>query len=292
MAITDSILQYRRCLKRRNYSAHTLRSYMSNLKQFVIWVSVPIEAVTYQEILGYMDYLYSKRRGPKTMNCHLNTIREFYNYLKYEEQVQVENPIKSGTAARVPDPLPKYLKDEEVDRLFRVIRNKRDHAMFMLMLRCGLRVEEVSNLTIRSLDLIRSQISIFKGKGAKGRVVYISHDAHEAISVYLKVRRPSKTKEIFLVEKGVHKGKGISVRGIQKRMEYYADKAGLKVSCHRLRHTMATQLLNADTDLVVIQDLLGHTRIKTTQRYCKVSNLKVQRDYHKAMEVVMQRCSS
>ena len=95
-----------------------------------------------------------------------------------------------------------------------------------------------------------------------------------------------------MVEKGVHKGKGISVRGIQKRMEYYADKAGLKVSCHRLRHTMATQLLNADTDLVVIQDLLGHTRIKTTQRYCKVSNLKVQRDYHKAMEVVMQRCSS
>jgi len=292
MAITDSILHYRRCLKRRNYSAHTLRSYMSNLKQFVMWVSVPIEAVTYQEILGYMDYLYSKRLGPKTMNCHLNTLREFYNYLKYEEQVQVENPVKSGTAARVPDPLPKYLKDEEADRLFEVIRNRRDHAMFMLMLRCGLRVEEVSNLTIRSLDLTRSQVSIFKGKGAKGRVVYISHDAHEAISVYLKARRSSKTREVFLVEKGVHKGKGISVRGIQKRMEYYADKAGLKVSCHRLRHTMATQLLNADADLVVIQDLLGHTRLKTTQRYCKVSNLKVQRDYHKAMEVVMQRCSS
>jgi len=269
MAITDSILHYRRCLKRRNYSAHTLRSYMSNLKQFVMWVSVPIEAVTYQEILGYMDYLYSKRLGPKTMNCHLNTLREFYNYLKYEEQVQVENPVKSGTAARVPDPLPKYLKDEEADRLFEVIRNRRDHAMFMLMLRCGLRVEEVSNLTIRSLDLTRSQVSIFKGKGAKGRVVYISHDAHEAISVYLKARRSSKTREV-----------------------YYADKAGLKVSCHRLRHTMATQLLNADADLVVIQDLLGHTRLKTTQRYCKVSNLKVQRDYHKAMEVVMQRCSS
>jgi site-specific recombinase XerD len=72
-------------------------------------------------------------------------------------------------------------------------------------------------------------------------------------------------------------------------MEYYARKTGLKVCCHRLRHTMATQMLNADADLVTIQDLLGHSRIKTTERYCKVSNLKVQRDYFKAMEVIMQR---
>jgi len=79
------------------------------------------------------------------------------------------------------------------------------------------------------------------------------------------------------------------VRAIQKRMEHYAQKAGLKVSCHQLRHTMATQLLNADADLVTIQDLLGHSRIKTTQRYCQVSNLKVQRDYQKAIAQVMQR---
>jgi site-specific recombinase XerD len=97
------------------------------------------------------------------------------------------------------------------------------------------------------------------------------------------------TKKLFLVEKGTYRGKPISVRGIQKRMEYYAKKAGLKISCHQLRHTMATQLLNADADLVTIQDLLGHTRIKTTQRYCKISNLKVQRDYFNAMEVVIKR---
>jgi site-specific recombinase XerD len=88
------------------------------------------------------------------------------------------------------------------------------------------------------------------------------------------------------------KGKPISVRGIQKRIEYYARKSRLKVSCHQLRHTMATQLLNADADLVTIQDLLGHSQITTTQRYCRVSNLKVQRDYYKAIEVVMQRTQS
>jgi integrase len=72
-------------------------------------------------------------------------------------------------------------------------------------------------------------------------------------------------------------------------MEYYARKSRLNVSCHRLRHTMATQLLNADADLATIQDLLGHGQITTTQRYCWVANLKVQRDYYKAMEVVLQR---
>ncbi|MEN6373233.1 MAG: tyrosine-type recombinase/integrase, partial [Smithella sp.] len=80
-----------------------------------------------------------------------------------------------------------------------------------------------------------------------------------------------------------------SIRGIQRRMERYARKAKIKVSCHHLRHTMATQMLNADADLCTIQDLLGHSNVKTTQRYCRVSNVKVQRDYFKAMEVIMQQ---
>jgi site-specific recombinase XerD len=159
----------------------------------------------------------------------------------------------------------------------------------MLMLRCGLRFEEVANLTIGALDLKRRKIIVAKGKGGKGRVVYISNDAIDALARYLRSRISMRTKNLFLVEKGTYYGKGISVRGIRKRMEYYAGKARLNASCHQLRHTMATQLLNADADLVTIQDLLGHTRIKTTQRYCTVSNLKVQRDYFKAMEEVMRR---
>lgn len=92
-----------------------------------------------------------------------------------------------------------------------------------------------------------------------------------------------------MVEKGNYHGKPISVRGIQKRIEYYRRKADMSASCHHLRHTMATQMLNVDADLATIQDLLGHSRITTTQRYCKVSNVKVERDYNKAMDLVMQR---
>ena len=81
----------------------------------------------------------------------------------------------------------------------------------------------------------------------------------------------------------------MSVRGIQKRMEYYARKSRLRVSSHQLRHTMATQMLNAGADLATIQDLLGHTSVVTTQRYCKVSNVRVQQDYYRAMDRLEER---
>jgi len=289
MDITNAVINYRRFLKRKNCSKHTLRNYMSTLKQFVLWVDVPIEQVTHKTVLSFMDHLLDKQLKPKTINCYLNSIRGFYEYLIEEEQVPITHPVKRGYSLRLSRPLPRYLRDEDVPRLFNVITNKRDRAMFMLMLRCGLRVEEVARLTIAALDLPRSQLFVYEGKGIKDRIVYLSNDAYKILVQYLKARTSSRAKRVFLIEKGRFKGNPIQVRGIQHRMQHYAEKAGLKVSCHQLRHTMATQLLNADADLVTIQDLLGHTRIKTTQRYCRVSNLKVQRDYHKAIERVMHR---
>ena len=291
MNLTNVIINYRRYLKRRNYSHHTLKTYLNKLRQFVLWVDVPIEQVKYQKISAYIDYLLDKRLRPETINCHLKSIRRFYSYLRDEEQIAISNPVKTGCKLRSSQPLPKHLKDQEVQRLFDEIKSCRDRAMFMLMLRCGLRVEEVANLSLAAIDWRRSKLYVFNGKGQKDRVVYISHDTYKALADYVKQRLSLRVKKVFLVEKGTHKGKPLSVRGIQKRMEYYAKKTGLPVSCHQLRHTMATQLLNADADLVSIQDLLGHSRIKTTQRYCRVSDLKVQRDYFRAMEEVIKRTS-
>ncbi len=239
-----------------------------------------------RHILQYIDFLLRKRLKPKTINCHLVSIRGFYEYLYDEEDIRIPNPVKRGYVLKQSKPLPKHLRDEEVDRLFNVIRNLRDRAMFKVMLRCGLRVEELANLSLEAIYLKRRVILVKDGKGSKDRVVYLSDDAYDALVRYLRSRPPSRAKKIFLVEKGTCKGKPISVRGIQKRMEYYARKSRVKSSCHHLRHTMATQLLNADMDLVSIQDLLGHSRIGTTERYIKVSNLKVMRDYFKAMDVV------
>ena len=289
MRLANSIVNYRRHLKRRNYSAHTLKNYLNTLKHFVVWVDVALEEVTNKKILEYIDALLEKGLSAKTINCHLDSIRGFYEYLPHEEDVTLANPVKRGYTLRLSRPLPRYLRDEQVARLFGMITSIRDRAIFMLMLRCGLRVEEVADLTLAAIDARRKRMTVHNGKGGKGRVVYMSNDGFDALSRYLALRASLKAKKIFLVEKGIYKGKPLSVRGIQKRIEYYARKSGLKVSSHQLRHTMATQLLNADADLVSIQELLGHTRIKTTQRYCRVSNLKVERDYFKAMELVMQR---
>jgi len=283
---TTELIRYRRALKRKNYSAHTLKSYMSILEHFMRRLMVPLLEVTRKEIGLYVDDLIRERRRPKTITCHLQTIRLFFDYLINEEGRSMVNPI-TRISLRLPQPLPRDLKDDQVRRLFTVIKDLRDRAMFMLMLRCGLRVQEVAELTVDAVEYGRKQIFVFHGKGTKDRVVYMSEDARLALLAYLE-KRSSKAKGLFLIQKGPMRGKPLSVRGIQKRIEYYARKSDLNVSCHRLRHTMATQLLNADADLATIQDLLGHGQITTTQRYCLVANLKVQRDYYKPMQIVLQ----
>ncbi|MBE3144856.1 MAG: tyrosine-type recombinase/integrase, partial [Planctomycetes bacterium] len=288
MTLTNAVINWRRFLKRRNCSPNTIKNYLNAIKSFVVWLGVPLENVTHATVSHYIDYLMRKRLAPKTINCHLNSIRQFYQYLREEEGVAVTNPIRNNHTQKMSRPLPRHLRDEQVEIFFKAVKGSRDRAMFMLMLRCGLRVEEVAHLTIGVIDDKRRTIIVEDGKGAKDRIVYMSNDALQSLAAYLRVRPASRTKKIFLVEKGPCTRQSISIRGIQKRMEYYGRKAKLHISCHHLRHTMATQLLNADADLCTIQDLLGHSNIKTTQRYCRVSNLKVQRDYFNAMEVIMQ----
>lgn len=272
-----------------NISPNTVKNYLNGLKLFVIWLDVPIEETTYWKIMAYMDYLLAKQLNPKTVNCYLNSVCQFYHYLSEEEEIPIVNPVKKPNIMKLPRGLPKHLKEEQIEILFKNLKGPRDRAMFMIMLRCGLRVEEVAHLSLGSIDLKRRILFIQDGKGAKDRIVYISNDALHVLLDYLRVRPTNKVKKVFLVEKGPLTGQPISIRGIQKRMEYYANKTNLRISCHHLRHTMATQMLNADTDLSTIQDLLGHNSIRTTQRYCRISNPKVRRDYFKAMEVIMQR---
>mgnify|MGYP000084284702 CR=1 FL=1 len=289
MKMINVIVDFRRYIKRRNYSPHTVKYYLNVIKQFVLWLNVPLEQAGVKKIEEYIDYLHQKRMQPASINLYLAIIRVFYNYLKYEQNVKLINPVKANCRLRVPKPLPRAMREEQIDAFFDVIKSKRDWAMFRLMLRCGLRVEEVANLSLGDIDLKQKRIMVIDGKGGKDRVVYISDDAAEGLMAYLKQRSHRRAKVVFLVEKGDYKGRPISVRGIQKRMEYYAKKSGLKLSCHHLRNTMATQLLNADAQAESIQDLLGHNWICTTERYCKVSNVKVKRDYFNAMENILKR---
>ena len=287
MNLTASIVSYKRYLKRKNFSAQSVKSYLNRLKHFLVWLPVPVEDATPVHVKRYLDTLLENRMAPKTINERLVAIRSFYRYLRDEEGREIANPVVKGMALRLAKPLPRYLKESELDIFLAVIIKKRDRALFMVMLRCGLRVTEVAELTLDAIDYRRHQIIVRNGKGAKDRITYISNDAAEALATYLFVRPPTREQKLFLVEKGVYKGKPLSVRGIQKRMEYYSRKSEVPVTCHQLRHTMATQLLNAGADLVSIQELLGHAKIETTMRYSRLSNLKAQNDYYQAMERIM-----
>jgi site-specific recombinase XerD len=276
-------------LKRKNFSELTIKNYLHRLKRFFSWVAAPVELVTVEEIRLYIDYLLESQLAPRTINCHLSSIRLFYEYLVDEEHAAIPNPVVGGLLLRESRPLPKYLTDDEIEKFLHFVSCKRDFAIFMLMLRCGLRVQEVAGLTFDVIDYKRSRILVKAGKGAKDRIVFISNDAAQALAGYLRERPVTEERHIFLVPKGRCRGNPVSVRAIQKRMEHYARISGIPATCHRLRHTMATQLLNADADLVSIQEILGHTKIKTTQRYSKLSNLKAQRDYFQAMELITEK---
>jgi site-specific recombinase XerD len=285
----EMIMKFSTFMKRRSYSKYTIKSYTNNIKRFFRWLDFQIDTVTSEDVYEYLGYLHNRRLKAKSINSILNSLRKFYDFLYYEEKIKILNPVKPEYRQREPKPIPRFLKDEEIDMLIASIKSKRDRAMCMLMLRCGLRVGEVAKLTLRNIDFECRRIFVLNGKGPKDRIVYFSNDTYKAIQDYLKVRPSTRVQRLFLVEKGLYKGQPISLRGIQKRIEYYAKKTGLVVSCHRLRHTMATQLLNADAMLASVQELLGHNNIVSTQRYCKVSNEKVRSDYFKAMALVMMK---
>jgi integrase len=126
----------------------------------------------------------------------------------------MDNPIRK-VSIRLPKPLPRHLKDDQVGKLLSVITDLRDRAMFMLMLRYGLRVEEVSRLTLDAIELSRNRLFVTNGKGRKDRVVYLSKDASTALNAYLRMGS-SKVRQVFLVQKGPLTGTPISVRGILK----------------------------------------------------------------------------
>ena len=152
MEMINVIVNFRRYLKRRNYSPHTIKYYLNVIRQFVIWINVPLEQAGVDKIEDYIDHLHQKRLQAASINLYLAIIRVFYNYLKYEEKIKLTNPVNANCRLRVPKPLPRALREQQVDQLFDVIKSKRDWAMFRLMLRCGLRVEEVANLTLGDID--------------------------------------------------------------------------------------------------------------------------------------------
>jgi site-specific recombinase XerD len=287
MTEQEALTLFRRYLERKNYASHTIQSYLHDLRGFFAQSPPDVLAVTPADVERYIERQQARGLSPATINRRLCALRRLYVYLREERAYDLVVPVRLTHYLKKDRPLPHPLKDEEVQRLFAVIHNRRDRAIVTLILRAGLRVEEVVNLELDDLDLPRQRLVVRGGKGGKDRRVYLSEDAVAALEMYLHHRADARGPRFFLVQKGIYKGQGISVRGVQKRLEYYSRKASVQVSSHRLRHTFATNLLEGGSDIVTVQELLGHAHVTTTQRYTRVSNQKVRNDYFKGMEKVL-----
>ena len=157
MEITE---RYRRSLKRKNFSAHTIKNYMNRIDHFTLWLRVPLEKTTRREIGAYVDHLLRKRHAPKTIICHLQTLHLFFEYLIDEEGAAMDNPVRKDLhpPAEAVAAMPQGRPGEQA--LCRHYGDPRDRAMFMLMLRCGLRVEEVAHLTVDAVDYRKRQVFV------------------------------------------------------------------------------------------------------------------------------------
>ena len=281
----DILVRFQHYLERRNYSPCTTLNYLSDLRLFFRTVTVSVESANRRHVEVFIDQQREEGRSAATINRRLSALRHFYAFLADEKGPEQENPVRSRHRLRQPRRLPRPFKEEDLQRLFEVICDLRDQAIFSLMLRAGLRLSEVAQLGVEDVDLEKKTVFVRQGKGKRDRLVYVSEDAVELLRRCLAQRPHLKNGRLFWNHK--RPGEGVIADGIQKAMERYCRKAGIKGSCHRLRHTFACHLLENGSQMVTVRDFLGHASVFSSERYAKVSNEKVREEYYRAMAKVL-----
>jgi site-specific recombinase XerD len=275
-------------LRTRNYSPHTIENYGRDLRLFFAPLQKALRAVSWRDIEHFIQQQHQAQLAATTINRRLHALKHFFDYLVMERQTLATNPVKPSHLLRQGRPLPKQLSQEQVRTLFTQITNPLDHALYLLILRCGLRVSEVARLRRSDLDWEQQSLRIDQGKGRKDRVVYISADALAALRTCLAVRPTAVPGEVlFWNQKRPHRA--LSSKGMQKKMERYAKAAGIKASCHSLRHTFASNLLEEGAEVISIKELLGHASMEASERYAKLSNQRVKQIYQQTIRKVIAK---
>jgi integrase len=284
------IERFQRWLRRKAPLAATHIHYVNDLELFFAWVDKPPQDVKVQDIDLFIELSQAQGRAIATVNRRLAALRSFYRFLAIEAENAPRNPIiPMRHFIRQGQRLPRDVQDPDLERLFSVVSGPRDRAMFLLMLRCGLRVGEVRNLSLKDLYLEPATGSLprlwLHGKGGGQRVVYLSAQPLAALQVWLSIRPTVKDEAVFLNRFG----RRLTVTGIQDRLAACCRVAGVCITCHQLRHTFGRHLTEARVPVTTIQRLLGHAQLGTTEVYLHTSDAQVQEEYAVAMEIVTQR---
>lgn len=283
----------------KNHSQKTVQEYFFDLRLFfryLIWVqdetqdfdSISIknidlkfvEGITTTDIYNFLSWLSTERNGGEgaaSRARRLMSIRSFYHYLVVTKELLPTNIAERIDSPKLKKSLPKFLSESDAKKLIDAADGKfasRDRAIMMIMMGCGLRVSEVVSL---NMDSIQDDGGLrVLGKGNKERMVYMPDFTLDCLNEYLQDRRSQKIKDghekaVFISNIGTR----LNVRAIQKMMDRTLLKAGLDVerySPHKLRHTAATEMVRNGVDVRVVQEVLGHEHLSTTQIYTHVEN--------------------
>jgi site-specific recombinase XerD len=269
-------------VRRRSPEARTWKDYGYDLRLFVEVVGdKALSEVTFRDIDRFVAVQSEKGFKPSTINRRLASVVSLYGFLSTEEETLVCPVHFHRHHVREPQRLPRPVGEEELRRFFAVIPDKRDRAMFTLMLRCGLRIGEVASL--QRVDLFLDEDFpriVVRGKGSRERGVYLSKQAEAALRGYLAERPCVPSEFVFLS----YLEGGLSTTSIHNCLLKYRDLAGVQFTAHQLRHSFANDLLNADAPITSIQKLMGHRWIESTQTYVQANDKQVCRDYYAACE--------
>ncbi len=295
--MSDEISMYKEYLKlEKGYSDKTIESYLEDIKKFYKYAEKrgfnPLK-VSNLTIRGFLSDERLNNISKRTLKRRLSGLRSFYDYLEKNKYVKF-NPFVAVTSPKADIKYPKVLFDDDVEKLLKANLERkdelmeRDQAILELLYASGFRGSELVNINVSDVDF-RGRIIKVLGKGSKERIVPFSVECQKALNTYYKDLRPklllkSTSEEISTKLFLNSKGEKLTLRGLEYILHQIENKTGIFLGLHphMLRHTFATGLLERGADLRVIQTMLGHASISTTQIYTHVTTEAMKKEYNEA----------
>ena len=279
------IESYLRDQYRRNLRLTTIKNSLFAILSFLILIKqdgkTHLEEIARCDLSAFIEHEQDRGLKPATVRHRLDNLKAFIRYQIGKEVIPAE-VLSKRMIIKVPDSLPKAMEIEHEAKLLSVIKNVRNRAMILLLLRTGMRIGELLNLQVHDIHLTEKKIDIWEAQKTRvGRVVYFSDDAAGALNAWLQQRDPEKMFIFYACNR-----ESLTYAGARIMFCTYLQKANLAhkgYTLHCLRHTNASSLLNAGISLECLRELLGHTSVEVTRRYARLTNKTRETEYFKAM---------
>jgi integrase/recombinase XerD len=281
---------YMRHKWRMNHKPSTLLNSFHAVSSFLTFYSglgkSQLRDIMRDDIEAFIEHEQDRGLKVTTARTRLNSLWAFLRFL-IEKDIITEHILKRKIKLKVPDFLPRAIAPGDVRKLLGAIKETRARALMLVLLRTGMRIGEVLRLNVRDLDVRERKIHIYEGeKNCLGRVVYLSDDALMALKLWLRKRKP-QTEYLFPGLQHKHLGY-TQARNIFVKHICAAGLQNKGYMIHSLRHTFASELLNAGMRLECLQLLLGHRDIEMTRRYARLTDKSREEEYFRAMAIIEQ----